>query len=328
MPHTDLINNDKLDNILSSDLLAMKEFIFRNVDNGNTKLATDVISHLIMSGGKKIRPKLVFIICKMLNYSGENRINVAAAVEFIHNATLLHDDVLDESEVRHGVKTANKIWGNKSSILVGDLLLTLAFQWLIECGNLNILSILSEASHLLVKGEIKQMTTFFDPSTMRENYFDIIGEKTASLFSACCGAAAIVSGSTNDETNRLKNFGFNFGMAFQIIDDVLDYTADQSTSGKQVGKDFFEGKVTLPAIIAYEEGNQEEQKFWIKCFSSADRNFDQAMGYINKHNAIQLSIEKAKHYINTAQNSISTFSDSLCKNALIDFLSLNIERRM
>ncbi|WP_341814305.1 MULTISPECIES: polyprenyl synthetase family protein [unclassified Wolbachia] len=328
MLNTDLTNNGKLDDVVSSDLSAMKDFIFKNVNDEGAKLATDIISHLVSAGGKKIRPKLVFIICKMLNYSGEDRINVAASVEFIHNATLLHDDVLDESEARHGVKTANKIWGNKSSILVGDLLLTLAFRWLIECGNLNILSILSKASHLLVKGEIKQMTTRFDPHTVRENYFDIIGEKTASLFSACCEAASTVSGATNDETERLKNFGFNFGMAFQIVDDMLDYTANQGTSGKQVGKDFFEGKVTLPAIIAYEKGSPAEQKFWEKCFSSARHNFDQALHYINHHNAIQLSMEKARYYINMAQNDISTFSDSFYKITLIDFLNASIERQM
>ncbi|WP_395463149.1 polyprenyl synthetase family protein [Wolbachia endosymbiont of Cantharis cryptica] len=327
MLSTDLTNNGKLDDIVSFDLSAMKDFIFRNVDNEDIKLAADIISHLVRSGGKKIRPKFVFIICKMLNYSGEDRIKVAASVEFIHNATLLHDDVLDESEARHGVKTANKIWGNKSSILVGDLLLTLAFRWLIECGNLNILSILSRASHLLVNGEIKQMTTRFDPHTIRKNYFNIIGEKTASLFSACCEAASSISGATSDKTERLKNFGFNFGMAFQIIDDMLDYTADQCTSGKQVGKDFFEGKVTLPAIIAYERGSPAEQKFWEKCFSLAERNFDQALHYINHHNAIQLSIEKAKHYVNMALNNISTFSDSPYKTALIDFLNASIERQ-
>lgn len=172
------------------------------------------------------------------------------------------------------------------------------------------------------------MTTRFDPHTVRENYFDIIGEKTASLFSACCEAASTVSGATNDETERLKNFGFNFGMAFQIVDDMLDYTANQGTSGKQVGKDFFEGKVTLPAIIAYEKGSPAEQKFWEKCFSSARHNFDQALHYINHHNAIQLSMEKARHYINMAQNDISTFSDSFYKTTLIDFLNASIERRM
>ncbi|MDD9332037.1 MAG: polyprenyl synthetase family protein [Wolbachia sp.] len=322
------VSSDKLNSIISPDLLAMKDFIFRNIDNEHTELATDIISHLVKSGGKKIRPKLVFIICKILNYSGDNRINVAAAVEFIHNATLLHDDVLDESEARHGVKTANKIWGNKLSILVGDLLLTLAFRWLIECGSLSVLSTLSEASYLLVRGEIRQMTTYFDPQKMGKNYFDIIGEKTASLFSACCEAVSIVSGATNDEVKKLKSFGFNFGMAFQIIDDVLDYIADQNTSGKQTGKDFFEGKVTLPIIIAYEKSNPEEQKFWQKCFSSTERDFDQALHYIKKHNAIQLSIEKAKSYINMAQSDISTFSDSPYKTVLIDFLSASIERQM
>ncbi|WP_168464078.1 polyprenyl synthetase family protein [Wolbachia endosymbiont of Ctenocephalides felis wCfeT] len=317
-------SNKKLDDIVFSDLLIMEDFISRNVAYEHSELAANIISNLIKSGGKKIRPKLVFIVCKMLNYSGENRINVAAAVEFIHNATLLHDDVLDDGEARHGVKTANKIWGNKSSILVGDLLLTLAFRWLIECGNLNILSILSEASHSLVKGEIKQMTTQFSHKTMRENYFGIIEEKTASLFSACCETAAVVSGATNDETTRLKNFGFNFGMAFQIIDDVLDYTA--STSGKQIGKDFFEGKITLPAIIAYENGNNKEQEFWQECFSSIniERDFNQALRYIEYHNAIQLSMEKAKHYIDAAQSNII---DSPYKTVLINFLNESIERR-
>ncbi|MGL9717486.1 MAG: polyprenyl synthetase family protein [Wolbachia sp.] len=318
---------DILDNIVSSDLLAMKDFIFSSVNDEDIKLAADVISHLVRSGGKKIRPKLVFIICKMLNCSREDRIKVAASVEFIHNATLLHDDVLDEGEARHGVKTANKIWGNKSSILVGDLLLTLAFRWLIECGNLNVLSILSEASSSLVKGEIKQMTTCFNPPTIWENYFDIIGKKTASLFSACCEAASVISSATSDEIERLKNFGFNFGIAFQIIDDMLDYTADQSTSGKQVRKDFCEGKVTLPVIIAYEKGSPTEQKFWEKCFSSDERDFDQALHYINQHNAIQLSIEKARHYVNMAQNNIRTFPNSPHKTALIDFLNASIERQ-
>ncbi|WCR57602.1 polyprenyl synthetase family protein [Wolbachia endosymbiont of Ctenocephalides felis wCfeJ] len=322
-----LANKDILDNIVSSDLSAMEGFIFSSIGGEGIELAANVISHLVKSGGKKIRPKLVFIICKMLNYSGEDRIRVAASVEFIHNATLLHDDVLDESEVRHGVETANKIWGNKSSILVGDLLLTLAFRWLIECKNLNVLSILSRASHSLVKGEIKQMTACFNPHTIRKNYFDIIGEKTASLFSACCEAASAISGATSDETEKLRNFGFNFGMAFQIIDDMLDYTANQNTSGKQAGKDFLEGKVTLPAIIAYEKGSPAEQKFWENCFSLAERDFNQALYYINHHNAIQLSIEKARHYANVAQDNISTFSDSPCKTALVNFLNTSIERQ-
>lgn len=329
-----LVSKDKLGEVVSSGLLAMEALIFQDkifkgVDNKYNTLATEVISHLIKSGGKKIRPKLVFIICKMLNYSGEDKTKVAAAVEFIHNATLLHDDVLDESETRHGVKTANRVWGNKSSILVGDLLLTMAFRWLIECGNLNILSIVSEASHSLVQGEIIQMTISFDPDIMRKSYFNIIKEKTASLFSACCEAAAIVSGATNNKVKKLKDFGFNFGMAFQIIDDVLDYTAECGVSGKQVGKDFFEKKVTLPAIIAYEKGSTEEREFWKECFSSTDTqgNFDKALQYIKNHNAIQLSMEEAKHYINAAQENLSIFPDSLCKTILINFTNASVKRQ-
>ncbi|MDG7056313.1 MAG: polyprenyl synthetase family protein [Wolbachia endosymbiont of Meromenopon meropis] len=327
MLNADSINHARLDDLVSSDLSDMRDFIFRNIDDESIKLATDVISHLIESGGKKIRPKFIFVLCKMLNYSGEDRVRVAASLEFIHNATLLHDDVLDESEARHGVKTANKIWGNKSSILVGDLLLTLAFRWLIECENFNIFSILSKASHLLVKGEIKQMTTCFNPRTARKNYFDIIGEKTASLFSACCEAASVISGATSDERKRLKNFGFNFGIAFQIIDDMMDYTANQNISGKQVGKDFFDGKVTLPAIIAYEKGSIAEQKFWEKCFSSVEHNFGQALHYISHHNAIELSMKNARRHIKMALSDISVFSDSPYKTALTDFVNTIIERQ-
>ncbi|WFW29711.1 MAG: polyprenyl synthetase family protein [Wolbachia endosymbiont of Menacanthus eurysternus] len=328
MLHISLINSsNKLDDIISSDLSIMKDFIFKSINNEGIELITDVVSHLIGSGGKKIRPKFVFILCKMLNYFGEDRIKVAASVEFIHNATLLHDDVLDEGEARHGIKTANKIWGNKSSILVGDLLLTLAFKWLIECKNLNVLSVLSKASHLLVTGEIKQMKTHFNPNTIRKNYFNIIKKKTASLFSACCEAASIISGATNYKTKKLKNFGFNFGMAFQIIDDILDYISNQNTYGKQIGKDFSEGKITLPAIIAYEKGNLTEQKFWEKCFSSTERNFDRALHYIIHHNAIELSIENAKHYINIALDNINIFSDSPYKTALTDFLKKSIKRQ-
>ncbi|MDN5248071.1 MAG: polyprenyl synthetase family protein [Wolbachia endosymbiont of Tyrophagus putrescentiae] len=313
------------EHFVSSDLLMMENFISRNINIDSGNIAVDVISHLMQSGGKKMRPRLIFIICKMLSYSGENRINIAAAVEFIHNATLLHDDVLDESEARHGVKTTNKIWGNKLSILVGDLLLTVAFRWLIECENLNILSILSKASYSLVDGEIKQMSTEFSPKTMKQNYLYIIEKKTASLFAACCEAASVISGATNSETEKLKNFGFNYGMAFQIIDDVLDYVAGD-TSGKQKGKDFFDGKMTLPAIIAYEQGSSEEQEFWQSSFSSSERNFDQALYYIKKHNAVQLSIETARRYADEAKANISTFADSLCKNILIDLLDASIER--
>ncbi|WP_081326533.1 polyprenyl synthetase family protein [Wolbachia pipientis] len=302
---------------MCGDLLAIEKFISNSLISINNQNVQDIIFHLIRSGGKKVRPKLVCIICKMLNYLEEDRIKVAASVELIHNATLLHDDVLDESDARHGIKTANNIWGNKLSILVGDLLLTIAFRWLITCQNLRIVSILFEASHSLVNGEIMQLTTNFNPDTVRQNYFDIIQKKTASLFSACCEAAAIISGATGNEVDRLKKFGLNFGMAFQIIDDMLDYIATQDTSGKKQGKDFFDGKPTLPAIIAYERGNKEEREFWNKCFTLNEHNLSQALNYIKKHDAIRFSIEEAKLYVNVAQSEISDFSN---KDILIDFL--------
>ncbi len=301
---------------MHDDLLAMEQFISNSLNINNQKIQ-GIIFHLIRSGGKKVRPKLVFMVCKMFGYLGADRVKVAAAVELIHNATLLHDDVLDESDSRHGLKTANKIWGNKLSILVGDLLLTIAFRWLIECKNLSILSVLSEASHSLVDGEITQLTMNFYYNSIRRNYFSVIEKKTASLFSACCEAAAIVSGAKNDEIEMLKRFGFNFGIVFQIVDDILDYTADQSTSGKKQGKDFFDGKPTLPAIIAYEKGNKEEQEFWNRSFISNERNLSQALNYIQKYDAISLSVEEAKCYVKMAKTDLTVFPS---KDALIDFL--------
>ncbi len=302
---------------MHDDLLAMEQFISNSLNIHNQKIQ-GIIFHLIRSGGKKVRPRLVFMVCKMFNYLGADRVKVAAAVELIHNATLLHDDVLDESDARHGRKTANKIWGNKLSILVGDLLLTIAFRWLIACKNLSILSILSEASYSLVDGEITQLTMNFHHNSIRQNYFSVIGKKTASLFSACCEAAAMVSGAKNDEVEMLKRFGLNFGMAFQIVDDILDYTADQGTSGKKQGKDFFDGKPTLPAIIAYEKGNEEEREFWNRSFISNERNLSRALNYIQKYDAILLSVEEAKRYVQMAQADLTAFSSS--KDALIDFL--------
>jgi octaprenyl-diphosphate synthase len=258
------------------------------------------------------------MVCKMFNYLGEDRIKVAAAVELIHNATLLHDDVLDESDARHGLRTANSIWGNKLSILVGDLLLTVAFRWLIACKNLSILSVLSEASHSLVNGEITQLTINFVHDSIRQNYFSVIEQKTASLFSACCEAAAVVSGARSDEIEVLKRFGLNFGIAFQIIDDILDYVADQDTSGKKQGKDFFDGKPTLPAIIAYERGNEEERAFWNKCFTSNERNLHQALNYIKKYDAIALSIEEAKYYVQMARTNIIAFSNKASLTSFLD----------
>ncbi|UWI82957.1 polyprenyl synthetase family protein [Wolbachia endosymbiont of Howardula sp.] len=320
-------NYSILDDIISSDISAMHDFLSHNIqDHEVTAYASNLLLRLVRAGGKRIRPKLVFIICKMLQYFETNRIQIAASVECIHYATLLHDDVLDDSEIRHGIQTAHIIWGNKASILAGDLLLTLAFRWLIDCNNINILRILSQASHALVKGEIKQMTECIDLDLMHTNYFAIIGEKTASLFSACCEAISTVSTATQDEIYRLKNFGFNFGMAFQIIDDILDYTAYQDSYGKKVGKDFHDRKVTLPVIIAYEKGNIQQRKFWKEYFYSNERNFDQAWKYIAQHHAIYLSIQKAQYYLNIAQDNLNDFPHSLYKSALITFIKSSINR--
>ena len=308
----------QLKSLVQQDLDAMEHLILHQ-NSQNISLITKIIHHLIKSGGKRIRPILFFIICKMLDYNKENKIHIAAAIEFIHNATLLHDDVIDESELRRGNKTANFIWGNKASILVGDFLLAISFQWLIECKNINILSILSQTSNTIIVGEIQQMISSHNINIPKEKYIEIIAAKTASLFSATCESAAHLAQVSNKEKEALKNFGNNFGISFQIMDDILDYIASEKQFGKKLGNDLLTGKTTLPVIIAYQNATQEEKKFWDQI--SANPDLDQAIAYIKAHNAIEKSIEIATVYINQAKLSLNIFTESSYKillNKLLD----------
>ncbi len=317
--------------LVSDDLKIMEDFLKNSSQDSKISLVTDVISHLIGAGGKRLRPILVFIICKMLNCLSDKRIYIAAAIEFIHNATLLHDDVLDKSELRRGADTANKIWGNKTSILVGDFLLTMAFQWLIECKNFDVLSVLSQSCATIVSGEIKQMLACNNIAMTEQDYIDIISTKTAALFSASCEAAAIISEIPMQQREALKSFGINFGIAFQIIDDALDYIGDQDSFGKKIGNDFCCGKVTLPIIISYSLADIEEKKFWQDSLATVERNynaFQKAVSYIESHRAIELAITKAKSYIDIAKKSLDAFPNSIYKTALVGLLDFTLYRKL
>ena len=313
----------QLKSLVQQDLDSM-EYLILHQNNKNISLITQIIHNLIKHGGKRIRPILFFIICKMLNYNKEDKIHIAAAIEFIHNATLLHDDVIDESDLRRGNKTSNSIWGNKSSILVGDFLLAVSFQWLIECKNLNILSILSQTSNNIIVGEIQQMISSNDINTSQEKYIEIISAKTASLFAATCESAADLAEVTNKEKTALKSFGNNFGTSFQIIDDILDYTAPKKEFGKKLGNDLLTGKITLPVIIAYQNATQEEKKFWDQI--SVNPNLDQAIAYIKAHNAIKKSIDIAATYIDQAKLSLNIFTESIYKTSLSKLLDCILQR--
>ncbi|AUO54357.1 polyprenyl synthetase family protein [Ehrlichia canis] len=308
----------QLKSLIQQDLDAMEILISQHSDK-HIALITEIIHHLIKSGGKRIRPIIFFIICKMLNCTNENKILIAAAIEFIHNATLLHDDVIDESDLRRGKKTSNFIWGNKASILVGDFLLAISFQWLIECKNLNILSILSQTSNTIVVGEIQQMLSSHNINISKEKYIEIISAKTASLFGATCESAAHLAQVNLQESKALKSFGNNFGIAFQIMDDILDYTASNAQFGKKLGNDLSTGKTTLPVIIAYQNATLEEKKFWDQI--SVNQNLEQAISYIKSHNAIEKSLEIATAYIDQAKACLTIFSESnykMCLNKLLD----------
>ena len=314
----------QLKSLVQQDLDAMEHLILHQ-KNSNISLITKIIHHLVKSGGKRIRPILFFIICKMLDYNNkEDKIHIAAAIEFIHNATLLHDDVIDESDLRRGTKTANFIWGNKASILVGDFLLAISFQWLIECKNLNILSILSQTSNTIIIGEIQQMISSHNINISKEKYIEIITAKTASLFSATCESAADLAQVDNKKKTALRNFGNNFGISFQIIDDILDYTASEKQFGKKLGNDLLTGKITLPVIIAYQNSTQEEKKFWDQI--SINQNLDQAIAYIKAHNAIEKSIDIATFYINQAKLNLNIFTESNYKTLLNKLLDCILHR--
>ncbi|QGR02147.1 polyprenyl synthetase family protein [Ehrlichia ruminantium] len=323
MTHDFYTTLTELKSLIQQDLDDMEHLILYQ-DNKNIVLITEIIQHLIKSGGKRIRPIIFFIICKMLNYKKHDKVYIAAAIEFIHNATLLHDDVIDESELRRGEKTSNFIWGNKASILVGDFLLAISFQWLIQCQNLTILSILSKTSNTIIIGEVQQMVSSYNINISQEKYIEIISAKTASLFEATCESAANLAEVNNEQINALKRFGYNLGIAFQMLDDILDYTASETQFGKKLGNDLLTGKITLPIIIAYQNADQQEKKFWNQLSVNPDIN--KAMFYIKSHTAIEQALKVASIYIDKAKSSLNIFTDSDYKQILDKLLNSMLHR--
>ncbi|SVC40717.1 uncharacterized protein METZ01_LOCUS293571, partial [marine metagenome] len=256
-------------------------------------------------------------------------IGLAAAVEFIHAATLLHDDVIDESKHRRGNLSVNEIWGNKTSVLVGDFLFSRAFQLMTKYGNLEILKILSDTSVIISEGEILELNNDKDPTINEDVYFEVINDKTASLFSAACQVGCITANGSTKEVESIKSFGTNFGMAFQLIDDAIDYYSTNDSLGKNVGDDFKEGKITLPIILAYLRSNNEEKKFWNKTIVNLKQNKDdlsKAIKIMKKYDCISDTIERARHFANVAMDSLGTFKNNEFKKALINLIQSSLNR--
>jgi len=320
-------NISDINNLINKDLIAVNNLIDCSIGN-EVPIIDDLSNHILSAGGKKIRPIITLLTSKLCNYQGKDHIALSACVELIHNATLLHDDVIDESKLRRGLPTANDIFGNKSSILVGDFLFSKSFELMVKHGSKNILNILSKTSSTIAKGEVMQLATIKDYSTNDETYMKIIRAKTASLFSAASEISALLAKKNNKIQNALKSYGKNLGIAFQLVDDALDYVGNQNL-GKKIGDDFKEGKITLPIIISIAKSNKEENLFWKKTLESNNYNkndFKKALKIIKKYNAIEITLERAKKYSNDAINNLKIFPNSNYKNALISLAKISINR--
>ena len=318
---------DKLQALVADDSAKVNEVILKNLDSG-VPLVPLLARHIIASGGKRLRPALTLLSAKLCGYNGDRHINLAACVEFIHTATLLHDDVVDESALRRGKATANDIWGNKASVLVGDFLFSKSFQLMVADGSLQTLKILSDASAIIAQGEVMQLETSNDISTTREQYIEVVTAKTATLFAAACEIGAVVAEKTESQEN-LRKAGLDLGVAFQIMDDALDYSAQQEELGKAVGDDFRDGKITLPIIFAYEKSNEAEQGFWKRTLEKqefAEGDLEKAISIISKYDAISESITIAKQYCESARASLASFPNSPEKAAFLEIIDFCADR--
>ena len=300
------------------------------------KLASEVnlihkmTNYHLKSGGKKIRPLLTLSSAKLCGYENGNRdVNLAACVELIHNATLLHDDVIDNSNLRRGIKTSNTIWGNQSSILVGDYLLSRCFEMMVEDGSLEVLKLLSSTSSKIAQGEVSQLEYKGEIDILEEKYFSIINSKTAALFAAATRVGACITSKSKKEKDALESYGRNLGLSFQIADDALDYYSTKTIFGKEIGKDFYEGKVTLPLIFLYQKANSSEKIFLEKIFRNKNRSkleFNETQNLIKKYGSIDSCFKRAEHFINISYNALNIFDPSKEKSILQNLTSFSLER--
>jgi len=292
-------------------------------------LIPELAGHLIAGGGKRMRPMLTLATARLLDYSGTRHHKLAAAVEFIHTATLLHDDVVDGSDLRRGRRTANIIWGNPASVLVGDFLFSRSFELMVEDGSLKVLKILSNASAVIAEGEVNQLTAQRQVSTGEDKYLDIIGAKTAALFAAACRISAVVAERDEATEEALDSYGRNLGIAFQLVDDAIDYASDAETMGKGVGDDFRDGKVTLPVILAHARGNAEDRAFWQAAMEGrriSDDDLDHAKSLLVQTRAIDDTLMRARHYGQRAIDALGPFAASAAKSALTEAVEFAIAR--
>ena len=317
-----------LHELIGDDLKKVNQVIVDNMQSP-VALIPQLAGHLVAAGGKRVRPVLTLAGARLCGYEGERQVRLAASVEFIHTATLLHDDVVDESMLRRGRDSANAVWGNQSSVLVGDFLFARAFELMVVDGSLRVLKILSRASAVIAEGEVMQLLTTNDTETSEEAYLDVIRAKTATLFAAAARIGAVIADRPRVEEEALESYGMNLGIAFQLIDDVLDYSADQAALGKTVGDDFREGKISLPVVLAWRRGAPEERAFWrrtLEKLEQRDGDLEHAIDLMEKRGALKDTVERARHYGAIARDALGIFPDGAIKDAMSEAIDFAIER--
>ena len=319
---------DALVRLADADMKRVNEVILSRTFS-DVEMIPELAGHLINSGGKRLRPMLTIATAQMCGYEGEHHLKLAASVEFMHTATLLHDDVVDESELRRGKQAARMLWGNEASVLVGDFLLGQAFKMMVETGSLEALAVLSDAAAVIAEGEVMQLAAAKDTSTTEDAYLAVIAAKTAALFAAAAEIGAIVASRPKEEQAALSSFGRNLGLAFQLVDDALDYSGQQAVLGKSVGDDFREGKITLPVVLSFRRGTGEQRDFWKRTLQNGDQtdaDFDQAVALMESHGALVDTVERARHYGAIARDALAIFPESEHKAALMETVDFCVER--
>ena len=314
---------------LVEDDMARVNGIILEKARSDVGMIPELARHLIDSGGKRLRPMLTIAAARLCGYQGDGHVKLAASVEFMHTATLLHDDVVDESDLRRGKIAARMLWGNEASVLVGDFLLGQAFKMMVEVGSLGALRVLSNAAVVIAEGEVFQLSIAKNTATTEDDYLAVITGKTAALFSAAAEVGGIIAERSPAEQAALRAYGMNLGLAFQLVDDALDYSGEQAKLGKSIGDDFREGKITLPVVLTFRRGNAEERAFWQRTLEAGDMrdgDLERAIAAMTKYAAIDDTIKRADHYGAMASDALAIFPASREKSALLDAVEFCIRR--
>jgi len=319
---------DHLAKLVAADMERVNRTILARTGS-EVAMIPEVANHLIASGGKRLRPMLTIAMAALAGYEGDGHVKLAAAVEFMHTATLLHDDVVDESDMRRGKLAARMLWGNEASVLVGDFLLGQAFKMMVEVGSMRALEILSAAAAVIAEGEVMQLAAAKNTATTEDEYLAVIRAKTAELFAAACEVGPAIAHRPKAEQAACRSFGMNLGVAFQLVDDALDYGGTAQKLGKNVGDDFREGKITLPVVLAFRRGSDAERAFWRRTLEqgeASDADLDHAIGLMIKHRALEDTVSRARHYGAIAKDALALSPDSAVKQALEEAVEFCISR--